>query len=1167
AANLESNKEVRKLVGAYIEGKVNGWRIARDWMNLGLSAFLPAEAATAGGSRAFAYGVLGSMERAATASKKFSKEEWAREIAGRRERYQNFLEKIKEEELKPEVERKSRRKLWEEAQGEARKKERGRVGYVLNDVVNVARKEWWRAMRFQGKVEGREERKWVDAVQAYAAAVRALGLGGHALHSFLQGMEAGSAGTSFLEVLQHKFEGNSDEVAGNVIQDLFVKNPKRALLAYPRMIGGGLRWITHWGEEELVSAAEGGMAGELISKTEFQAQKSAVEGFLRAKNPEALKLIEISPEGKITVRGYPDVQAKFEDSGDIVVWDLRHDKTRGMPQPRIMHPGDVAFRPMTESEAKARIPEISTSAPTEGATTSIITEKHLELGKVRKGEGVWQAVRRQIEASPVEWGFTGRDASDTKAVHAWANRETWNILTRDEYIKDGLETGVRYDPEHSVSYVLEKDTDDTTHVAEYIEGEWQGDESTGKLDEYEYNRWKPKPEGASVATSSEEKPEELHAQEGERPQGEKPKLMTEEDLRAARARDNEHEFQGTLKQFDKIMEESRGAQAEDIKGLDELVEQYENDAKPTASIADHSDDHGRDDENIVEEKPKPPVTQETGESLEYKRFGRMTVAQFNKESADKIRADITFIENSKTPEAEKKTLIEGLNAILKVRETIDEKVTNILEHIRQNNKLLWDSGTLADKTVEELIREHGAQVVPEEPIPYVEAAQAAKFEVDASIPGLAEKGIKIGIGAIGETTTIREVLNPKFSNSPNASIVKGRGDLRKLVHDLVFNKERTSQEQQELLNRPAKGFLIENLQEPQARTGEKQTVGEDASDVPEAPQQRTQSGAEMAAGATEILKEGKEAFHAGVWRLMEQDNREWFDSRVQIFDDKFNKKQTSIEKMEEIVGGFGQVHDPEKSRGENMAGAIMRDLDARVQNGTIKDIPRELVGEYKIFVGALADWAEKARDMNDASKKISPEAAAEIIRYRDIIQGLESAEVTGLPAQTATTATVAENVLAGEAPPSSKMPEVPEIGGGRELVGKTGATHVVFSKEPNGGISLNIMEGFSLGVGKMQLQDIDQKWGDKVLAHLQQKYNDGTAMDRFATARDRIVPMQVANMMTFKDILKSSHVTAEERAAIERQIVIIENGLVRQYGDVFKGIGEKIGKTTGLKKE
>ena len=443
----------------------------------------------------------------------------------------------------------------------------------------------------------------------------------------------------------------------------------------------------------------------------------------------------------------------------------------------------------------------------------------------------------------------------------------------------------------------------------------------------------------------------------------------------------------------------------------------------------------------------------------------------------------------------------------------------------------------------------------EKPKPEVEVARLPKFEVDDSIPGLTKLGIHLDRGALNDWTTVQQVLDPNFSANPHSDVVKGRGALRKFVHDIV-NAERTREERLKLLNRPAKAFLLEHLsretQKPENTPADawgalKERYGAETEKPPVPVLVSEQPTAE----AARILEEGHAAFHTGVERLMAQD---WFTKQAEYFDKVFAEQKVALKDVQEVVGGIHQGYDLEKSPGGNLAGAIMRDMDARVKSGKISDIPKNLVGTYKNFAEAMGVWAEKARD----NRKISNEAANEIFRYRDMIEALEE------PPQEAARPGEMHEYEHKDEHEKPKAPLSHEGGGGKDLVGGTGTTHVVFSKERDG-ITLDIKEGFPVALGEKQLQDIDPEWGKKVLKHLGKTYEDRVA-DRFLTAQNG-VKMDVANMMTFKDVLSNPNIGSEERDAIQRQIEIIENGLVGQYGDVFKGIAEKIGNPKGLKKE
>lgn len=113
---------------------------------------------------------------------------------------------------------------------------------------------------------------------------------------------------------------------------------------------------------------------------------------------------------------------------------------------------------------------------------------------VHKGEGVEHALRRQIEADPEKWGYTGKGS-----VHRFAGHEAHKIASELGYVKGGAEVRVRLIDQ--VAYILDKDSSgrvvvDEVQVHKMPDDSFMPDQpiaggTSSQLDEYEYGYKKP----------------------------------------------------------------------------------------------------------------------------------------------------------------------------------------------------------------------------------------------------------------------------------------------------------------------------------------------------------------------------------------------------------------------------------------------------------------------------------------------------------------------------------------------------------------------------------------------------------------------------------------------------------------------------------------------------
>jgi len=91
-------------------------------------------------------------------------------------------------------------------------------------------------------------------------------------------------------------------------------------------------------------------------------------------------------------------------------------------------------------------------AEQKGIATASIDESHEinEPAIIKKGEGIWHAVRRQLEekihGNPNVYGLNPEDLADEEKIKAVANKETGKLLAEQGYIKpDGTETWVSHE--------------------------------------------------------------------------------------------------------------------------------------------------------------------------------------------------------------------------------------------------------------------------------------------------------------------------------------------------------------------------------------------------------------------------------------------------------------------------------------------------------------------------------------------------------------------------------------------------------------------------------------------------------------------------------------------------------------------------------------------------
>lgn len=139
---------------------------------------------------------------------------------------------------------------------------------------------------------------------------------------------------------------------------------------------------------------------------------------------------------------------------------------------------------------------------------------------VHKGEGVEHALRRQLEADPEKWGFTGKPGG----LHRWAGHEAHRLAIQFDYVKGGgLETRVR--PWDKIAYLLEQDANGQPTLKEILvhkgEGgifmpeEGQAAKAPGATDWYEYSYKKPV---TPAPEKTLERPEEWEIKKGASPE-------------------------------------------------------------------------------------------------------------------------------------------------------------------------------------------------------------------------------------------------------------------------------------------------------------------------------------------------------------------------------------------------------------------------------------------------------------------------------------------------------------------------------------------------------------------------------------------------------------------------------------------------------------------------
>ncbi len=95
----------------------------------------------------------------------------------------------------------------------------------------------------------------------------------------------------------------------------------------------------------------------------------------------------------------------------------------------------------------------------------------LELATIRKGEGVEHALRRQLEADPKNFGFTG-DPADREVLHHWSGVRAHEIALEKDFVKpDGTEIRVFHNEKNPVAVILSgKDDVDVVNPRDFDAG-------------------------------------------------------------------------------------------------------------------------------------------------------------------------------------------------------------------------------------------------------------------------------------------------------------------------------------------------------------------------------------------------------------------------------------------------------------------------------------------------------------------------------------------------------------------------------------------------------------------------------------------------------------------------------------------------------------------------
>jgi hypothetical protein len=110
-------------------------------------------------------------------------------------------------------------------------------------------------------------------------------------------------------------------------------------------------------------------------------------------------------------------------------------------------------------------------------------EKLLELAIIKKGDGVENALIRQLVKYPDEFGFSG-DKTDAMALNEWAGKEAHQLAVKSGYVETttGEEVRVGAKGIDRAAYALEKDKTGKLFIQEYLK-----DGETGKFDAIEYH--------------------------------------------------------------------------------------------------------------------------------------------------------------------------------------------------------------------------------------------------------------------------------------------------------------------------------------------------------------------------------------------------------------------------------------------------------------------------------------------------------------------------------------------------------------------------------------------------------------------------------------------------------------------------------------------------------
>lgn len=135
----------------------------------------------------------------------------------------------------------------------------------------------------------------------------------------------------------------------------------------------------------------------------------------------------------------------------------------GWVHPKHTQPEKVATASAAQSVASkpATLP-----APAAMVDPTAPSAAQMQLAVVHKGEGVENALIRQLAADPVAYGFTGKQ-DDAKAVHQWAGRQAHLLAIKTGYYDWKFGAEVRVAAPDKMAYVIQKNDAGNLTVVEY----------------------------------------------------------------------------------------------------------------------------------------------------------------------------------------------------------------------------------------------------------------------------------------------------------------------------------------------------------------------------------------------------------------------------------------------------------------------------------------------------------------------------------------------------------------------------------------------------------------------------------------------------------------------------------------------------------------------------